>query len=276
MKIINLSKGFTPISGDYLDYKLSFFSGGEPNIKIDSFVDNSVTITTRINNANDLLTLCCAADSLRRICPSVKLSVFIPYFPAARQDRVCNFGEALTSKVYADIINNLNFEFVSVLDPHSDVSPALIDNCESISPYNIWAKELPINKSDIIAIPDFGATKATEKWVNGRFDFVQCRKKRDSNGKLVDFNVFSSDLNGRDVWVLDDICDGGGTFIGLAKKLKELNCGNINLFVTHGIFSKGLGHIMNHIDNVYTTDSWSNYEQELRSYSNFKVIKIKK
>jgi len=65
---------------------------------------------------------------------------------------------------------------------------------------------------------------------------------------------------------VDDICDGGGTFIGLAKALKQKNAGNLYLAVSHGIFSKGFNELNKHFTKIFTTDSFktineSNVEQ---------------
>lgn len=274
---LNLTKGFNPFEdGNDIQHSLSFFSGGEPNFRItdENFLFSNVRVSIRLKTANDLFVLCCAVDALRRINSKVNISLFTPYIPAARQDRVCRFGESLTSKVYADIINSLNFDNVNILDPHSDVSTALINNCHPISS-ELFLREIPVEQG-VVVIPDFGATKKIEKFCEGRQIPIQAYKKRDINGKLIDFGVFHDDFKSEDIFILDDICDGGGTFIGLAEKLREKNCGKINLCVTHGIFSKGIGHLLNHVNKIYTTDSWSGYENELDSFSgSLEVIKIK-
>ena len=137
--------------------------GGGPSIRIEENPScEEITYVTRINTANDLIVLCCAVDALNRVNGNHKKNLFMPYSPAARQDRICRKGEALTSKVYADIINSLGFDSVEILDPHSDVTTALINNCNAISPIEFWSR-LPMLPKDIVAIPDFGATKRIEK-----------------------------------------------------------------------------------------------------------------
>ncbi|RYF48025.1 MAG: phosphoribosyltransferase [Cytophagaceae bacterium] len=64
-------------------------------------------------------------------------------------------------------------------------------------------------------------------------------------------------LGGFESLIVDDICDGGGTFIGLAAELRKLNPERISLAVSHGIFSKGIDPLTNWLDHVYTTDSFS-------------------
>jgi ribose-phosphate pyrophosphokinase len=86
---------------------------------------------------------------------------------------------------------------------------------------------------------------------------VECSKSRDvKTGKLTGFKVYAEDLEGKDCLIVDDICDGGGTFIGLAGELKKKNAGNLYLAVTHGIFSKGFEELEKCFDKIFTTDSF--------------------
>ena len=72
------------------------------------------------------------------------------------------------------------------------------------------------------------------------FPHIRADKKRDpSNGEITGTVVYSEHLGSQDVLIVDDICDGGRTFIELAKELRHLTTGRIYLYVTHGIFSKG-------------------------------------
>ena len=78
-----------------------------------------------------------------------------------------------------------------------------------------------------------------------------------ATGNITKTTVLHDDFGGKDCVIVDDICDGGRTFIELAKVLKERGAGKIGLFVTHGIFSQGVGVLFdNGIDFIYTTDSF--------------------
>ena len=59
--------------------------------------------------------------------------------------------------------------------------------------------------------------------------------------------------------IVDDICDGGGTFSGIAQVLRANGAEKIYLCVTHGIFSKGIE--INGIDEIFTTDSYASPDQ---------------
>ena len=302
MKFLNLTKGFNPYNAnnsDCIKFESFFFNGGEPHIKIDpnyseDYVD--VQVTTRITSMNDFMMLLVALDALYRIGLHKNVYFFIPYFPGARQDRVAVDGEPLTVKVFADLLNKYELNLVQTFDNHSDVSTAVIDNCESINNHafvetcihNIGNFKYKFN----LISPDAGANKKAQSLLKylissfkgeldsnefeACFDLIKCDKTRDVvTGKLTGFEVYSEDLKGGDCVIVDDICDGGGTFIGLAKELKAKNAGDIYLIVSHGIFSKPLKELQPYFKKIYTTDSLRSefsWEQQERDCVDFVEI----
>ncbi len=275
--ILNLDHNFNPYNNqEIIEFESFSFSGGEPHIKILTPISDSqnVTITHRIKSFNDFGLLLLAVDALRRL-DIKKIEVFIPYFPAARQDRVMIKGEALSVKVYADILNALNLNSVTVYDPHSEVVSALLDNCKVLSNHNFIKKVIQDINEDIILIsPDGGALKKIYKLTHalGGVEVVECSKSRNvRTGKISDFKVYAEDLKGKSCLIVDDICDGGGTFLGLAKELKNKNAGKLYLAVSHGIFSKGLTEFSKSFDKIYCTDSFKSIENTKQ----FKQIELK-
>lgn len=274
--ILNLDPNFKPFSGKKeIEFQSFIFSGGEPHIKIKSDFDVSetVTITHRINSFNDFGLLLLAVDALKRM--EVKLiNVFIPYFPAARQDRVMIAGEPLSVKVYADILNSLKLNKITVFDAHSEVTPALLDNCEVIPNHAFIASVLQKIGNDVKLIsPDGGALKKIYKVSEylGGIEVVECSKSRDvKTGKLSGFKVYNDNLQGMDCLIVDDICDGGGTFIGLAEELKKKNAGKLYLAVSHGIFNKGFDVFQKDFEKIFTTDSFREFDNEI-----VEVVKLK-
>jgi ribose-phosphate pyrophosphokinase len=272
--ILNLDPKFAPIQNQQeIKFQSFTFSGGEPHIKINPDFDTTqkVTITHRLNSFNDLGLLCITVDALRRMDVKI-IDLFIPYFPAARQDRVMIKGESLSVKVYADIINTLQLNKVYVFDAHSEVTPALVNNCEVIPNHTFIQEVLKIIGENVKLIsPDGGALKKIYKVSEflGGVDVVECSKSRDvKTGKLSGFKVYEDDLNGTDCLIVDDICDGGGTFIGLAEELKKKNAGKLYLAVSHGIFNKGF-EVLNCFDGIFTTNSVKDLDGE-----NVTVIKL--
>ncbi|CAM1353312.1 ribose-phosphate diphosphokinase [Tenacibaculum ascidiaceicola] len=266
--ILNLDKNFTPFGTENnIDHNFFTFSGGEPHIKIISKLENvtEVTITHRIQSFNDIGTLLLATNALKNM-EIKKLHVVLPYFPAARQDRLMVSGEPLSIKVYADIINTQNFESVTVFDPHSEVTPALLNNCKVIDNHK-FIEHITEQLSDNLHLisPDGGALKKIYKVAAylQNYEVVECSKSRNvKTGQLTGFKVYADDLQGKDCLIVDDICDGGGTFLGLAKELKAKNAGNLYLAISHGIFSKGFDELQKHFTKIFTTDSFKTIEND--------------
>ena len=264
---LNLDSQFAPFGKENsIEFQSFTFSGGEPHIKITSDLSNikEVTVTTRTKSFNDFGLLLLAIDALQRF-QIEKINVFIPYFPAARQDRVMVQGEPLSVKIYADILNALNLNKVTVFDAHSEVTSAVLNNCESISNHTFIQEVIKNIGTDLILIsPDGGALKKIYKVSEylGGVEVVECSKKRNvKNGKLEGFKVYEDDLKGKDCLIVDDICDGGGTFLGLAKELKNKNAGNLYLAISHGIFSKGVDELNETFTKIYSTNSFRTIDE---------------
>ena len=261
--ILNLDTLFNPFGEkDTIQFKSTTFPGGEPQIRIESDLTNvrHVWITHRITSFNAFGLLLLAIDALQRLNIE-SISVFLPYFPGARQDRVINPGEALTVKIYADILNTYNLKDICLFDIHSDVAPALLNHAVNLNNFTFIEQvvsDLP--KDNLVLIsPDGGALKKIYKLATHlkHYPVIECSKVRDlKTGKLFHFSVYADDLKGKNCLIVDDICDGGGTFIGLAKALKQKGANNLYLAVSHGIFSKGFNVLNEHFTHIYTTDSF--------------------
>ncbi|HEY1196885.1 ribose-phosphate diphosphokinase [Flavobacterium sp.] len=272
--ILNLDPKFAPFQNqEEIKFQSFTFSGGEPHIKIvpDFDTNRKVTITQRLNSFNDLGLLCITVDALRRMDVKI-IDLFIPYFPAARQDRVMIPGEPLSVKVYADIINAMQLNKVFVFDAHSEVTPALLNNCTVIPNYSFIQEVVKrVGENVKLISPDGGALKKIYKVSEflGGVEVVECSKSRDvKTGKLSGFKVYNDDLEGMDCLIVDDICDGGGTFVGLAEELKKKNAGKLYLAVSHGIFNKGF-EVLDCFDKIFTTNSFKDFDGE-----NVEVIKF--
>jgi len=249
------------------------FSDGAVHVKVP--VDElELTNIKRINiimdnySPDDIVALLMVHDALKRNFKDIDLKLFIPFFPYARQDHISDVGESLSLKVFADLINSLNFSEVVTFDLHSSVSNALINNLTEIQQkvmvYSILAKmDIDWSKTVLVA-PDAGAAKKIYKLsvLLPNVSVIMADKVRNNVGEIISTTVFHDDFNGNDVIIVDDIIDGGRTFIELAKVLKTKNCGKIILIVTHGIFSKGVDVLIDGgIDEIHTTNTFNHNQQ---------------
>lgn len=255
-----------PIVKDFL------FPAGEVGVQLDSsniqynFTNTTCqTIVARIHDSNDVLRLLNVTDALRRL-NTLPINLFMPYVPYSRQDRVCNEGEAFSLGVFANLINSQNYQSVTICDPHSDVVGALIHNVKIISQLDIIEKFLSfrhkiIDENSVFISPDAGANKKTSALAKAfnHPEFIRADKLRDlSTGQIKETIVYADDLTGKTVVIADDMGDGMGTFVALAKALKAKGASKIILYITHAIFSKGTKHVFESgIDEIYTTNSYS-------------------
>lgn len=234
------------------------FPAGETYINIFGTEHGFVDVFYSYGGDQTLFELAHFVDAARRRGMIIE-TLYCPYFPGARQDRVCKPGDSFALKIYADFINNLNFKKVVIFDAHSDVAPALINNCVNVSNVDFVVDIIAKDKDYYLVSPDAGSNKkiyAVSRALGGA-KVIRADKVRDLNtGEIIDTEVFSEDLGGKNCYIIDDICSGGRTFIELAKKLKEKNAGRIELIVSH------FENILNlkeaedaGISAVHTTDS---------------------
>lgn len=216
-----------------------------------------VNIHMRFEDSSDLVNLALLVDAIRRHYSEfpVRISLDMPYIPYARQDRVCNEGESLSVKVLADMINALNFHKVYVMDAHSDVAPALLKNCVHYPQWKVAQrlKQLFDTVDLTLIAPDTGSTKKCSqlaKLLN--VPMLQAHKVRDPmTGKILSIGLQEQEIPGKKVVIVDDICDAGGTFLGLAKALNsKLQGKELYLWVSHGLFTKGYSELEKYFDGV--------------------------
>jgi len=264
MKTFNL---INPGKSDIL-FKTMLFPDSQPHIKIDiisaAAADKKqpLRILARLANANDLLMALFVKNSLDYL-EFQQVELHVSYLLAARMDRVMLDGEPFSLKVIASTINQAGFKKVKIFDPHSEVTTALIERSYTETNHQFVKDVLKAyfaknnQTAFCIVSPDAGALKKIHKLAHFLEieDVVECMKERDlKTGALTSFKTTTESLHNKVCFIIDDICDGGGTFAGTAKMLKEKGASKVILIVSHGIFSKGA--VIDHIDEIFTTDSF--------------------
>lgn len=267
------------------DYKASgistmFFPGGEPHAKLPIFKDD-VLLFLKLRTWNDVGIALCVIDALHRQT-GFSIHKFIPYFPGARQDRSHNVDDPVDGKapLTLEIMGDLfslpwSSRQLVVFDVHSDKAYQYTTIGRSFMPADIGISDLgfPLraNVAGIIA-PDKGAVVRATQFRNAFYptaELVLCKKRRDPATGLIDEDdyEFPQELASGHYICVDDICDGGRTFNLLAQGFKiaknSENC-TLELFVSHGIFSKGLDNLDPRIIHITTTDSFCRLEESER------------
>jgi len=247
MKTINLNKE--------TGVRVTIFPDNQPHINIQGVNEGEeVKVICSITDSVKMMQLLQVSNAIDNLFAKKKILV-IPYLMAARYDRLMVNGDSIDLKVVADLINSCGFEKVYLFDVHSDVATLLINKAVNITNRQLVAE---YNQPDALLIcPDAGAAKKVSKyfdWNANIKDIVYCSKNRElSTGKLTLEVLEPEQCAGRNCVIVDDICDGGATFLAIAEKIKP---SHLTLIVTHGIFSKGFAALEKRFDEIIVSDSY--------------------
>lgn len=258
-------------AGD-LGFSTFIFPDGQPHFKLETYEREfeSVTIEAAIKNPTDLFTVLLAGDVLRTHGYEL-VNLDIRYLLGARMDRAISSREPFTLEMVARLINGAGFTHVRILDVHSNTAIRLIRNSWNILPWSHVTMVRDTIGEHVVICPDSGAINRVQDLAPNGNMITYCSKKRDpKTGALSGFHV-PDEVKGYHTLIIDDICDGGGTFVGLAKELRAKGAKSVNLFVTHGIFSKGLP--LEGVDKIFSTDSYSPWATG-REFKNLVLIPI--
>lgn len=270
-----------------IKYKINRFPDGQQSITLNTtwgYLDVEVQIVSRLKTFRDLELVICATAALRNIGYS-KISLYVPYFLGARSDRRFNDWEAnYLKEVICPIVNSQKYHSVTVMDPHSDVLEACLENYRLIDNINLVKFALTDidNRNDardriVIVSPDAGALKKIYK-VAEHFkisNVITASKHRDiATGKITETVVpeLEKYSDNHAFVIVDDICDGGRTFIEASKVIKQAHpSAKVYAIVTHGIFSNSFLELSRHFTKMYSTNSYSDIDVE--SHSDYTVSK---
>lgn len=255
--------------------KVIRFPSSEVSVKLDVNpgmrfpIKNAVTVFVQGYEPDTLFILGCIKNALDdlflRSDVQAKVYLFMPYIPNARYDRHMVDGDSFALKVFASMLNLIGFDRIIVADPHSGETTALIKNSVQIPQHVIVLDTLKgENDFDVLVAPDVGASKKIYQVAQAlNKPVVTMHKVRDIETGNVNSTLLLDPLpDSAKCLIVDDICDGGRTFTEAAKVLLQNGASSVDLFVTHGIFSKGFDALFgNGIDHIYTTDSFAPWTQ---------------
>ncbi len=261
-----------------------FPSGAETGIKLDlrGFEPSEpVLITSSPSDAQGILEILMTVDALRH-ADAQDISLWLGYLPYARQDRVSVSGEAFALGVMADLLNPLGFSRVYLTDAHSETAGALIHRSAPVCLHDFYLRafsslEGPKGGRELITLcsPDAGAVKKVSKVAEQhKLPMTMAFKSRNpATGALSGVRIASpEEVEGRHIVIVDDICDGGGTFINLAKELRREGAAKVSLVVTHGLFTKGLSVFDGLIDTVVCSSTSAPWINKLASISDVNAL----
>lgn len=277
LRITNLGNVNRFPDGDSnFNLKEATYASPYDNYTVVNYTTEDTTLVASIKSLQDLYHIA----QVKQMLPNLT-HLRINYLFAARLDKPYdpkNQKESFNLKIVADWINTLGFEQVSILQPHSTVALSLIKNSVSFSVNDrllaCMEAELGITEYNLVS-PDKGASSWTQYYKTPNGGFAQLKKTRtvdvDGNREIkiehdADYpNGIHPDLP---FVILDDMCDGGGTFEKAAKLLRLRQQDTIYLVVTHAVFEKVPR--LQGITHTWATNSWT----ELTSNERISIIHV--
>ena len=234
------------------------YPAGEPHVRLKQMPWNEETILAPVYDWNGLNNLYLATEILLR--HGIMVKWLVPYFPFARHDRPNNNSDASPLQAAIRFVRSSGMDVICI-DPHSDVLAAQISHytqAQVMAAFGVVSRSAP----EVIVIPDAGASKKAYTWTHlfPEAEVIQCEKKRDGRtGALSGFKIHDQlgVITSSHVLIVDDICDGGGTFLGISDELDKLQPSHKELVVTHGLFTKGMDQLNLAFDTIWTLDIYA-------------------
>jgi ribose-phosphate pyrophosphokinase len=257
-----------------------YFSDNEHKIVLPCSVNNMEVFLYKKFTPNsdklyaDVFELLNTIDALNRNNVS-KIHLVIPYLPFSRQERKNNERSSITAKMLAKLLNDQNIQTLFTYDLHTSVIEAFYDfQVNNLSPLDLMPHSSISNNDTIFISPDFGALKKTKMLFssftqeNTEYErFLYLDKTRTTHNEISQMTIMSNNtsiIEGKEVFIYDDIIDTGGTIFKAAELIRKYNPKSITFFATHGIFSKGVNQtcekLSQYIDNIITTNTLNNKE----------------
>lgn len=256
-----------------IDYSISRFPDGEVQITLGEFSHKDrLMVMCRVTNPEELFILTQVMDILDRHGMIYEVEIY--YLMTMRMDRVMDFNRPFSLDIVSKMLKLFNARKIYILEPHSnrilwDVSlfrelflPEISQSrCEFFDTYQI-------------VFPDNGA-KSRYKNFEGIYPPIFCSKIRDSDtGKLSGFKIDNpQDLKGDNLLIFDDLCDGGGTFCGIASEIKKIKPdAKLSIYVTHMVNPKGIENLSKNFNHVWFTNSYKTWENLPNNVTQIEIV----
>lgn len=184
----------------------------------------------------------------------IRASLEIRYLPYARQDKAIANDRTFALRPFAQILNAMGWSAVTIRDPHSTEALRLISRSAAVYYVAEAAAAFAECGCDTVCFPDAGALSKYATMFDA-FRVVHAEKVRDQATGAITGTKLHGDVHGARVLIVDDICDGGATFIALCRALLEAGAVFVGLFVSHGLFSKGISPLLeSRIERIFTPE----------------------
>jgi len=245
------------VNGHETEFQSWKFPAGEVGVKLPRIEEHEkVGIVLTMPTSDEIFIALNILDALAvQGVARENIDLFIPYMPYGRQDRVCHEGESFALRVFGHMLKAFpHYNNIYVKDMHSEVTH------QALMGYGVQFKHMSqsscakyLPKFDALIAPDKGAAeKVMTHYQVALGTPCHTLNKVRLDGRVI-YEDYPHDTIKGNVCVVDDICDGGATFLSLATMLErsQPNITSLNLYVTHGIFSKGVKELLESYDTIY-------------------------
>lgn len=269
MQILNL----VHLEDSDIKYSISRFPDGEVQISLGDFSHKEkIRVKCRITNSEDLFILMQVLDILDR--HEVPYGINIYYLMGMRMDRVMDFNRPFTLKIILNSLKNCNADTIEILEPHSDVYYDFRFGGKFTESY--LGNSLPniVWSNFQMVLPDAGAKERYAFLYNKTA--ITCSKVRDvTTGKILEIKVDNPEvISNKPLLIFDDLCDGGGTFCGIAECFKKIGVpkDRLNISVVHMVNPKGIENLSKNFNHVWFTNSYKDWENLPENVTMIKVV----
>lgn len=255
-----------------IDYSISRFPDGEVQITLGEFSHkDEIEIKCRITSAEELFILMQVCDILNR--HGMIFYVYIYYLMGMRMDRVMSFDRPFSLSIVCKVLDELGAKEIKLFGPHSYKYEDLIKHTETDT---IW--EDPFGSVLVkfgecqLVYPDEGSM---DRYFSHMDTCIKGIKKRDAvTGKILSIEIENpEDIKDVPLLVRDDLCDGGGTFVGIAQAIRKIKPNaDLNIFVDHMVNPKGIENLSKNFNHVWFTNSYKTWENLPDNVTQIEII----
>ena len=234
---MDLAKELASVMGcDYIQAATTTFPDGECYTRIDAEkLDDDVVIVQTTSPDSKLIELLLLQDAVRRL-GAKSITLVIPYFGYARQDRVFKPGEPESAKVMCQHLD-MNCDRVITVDIHKEAVLNYFNHPhKDLKAAPVIAEYFKGKGIDMVLSPDIGAAgraKMVGEVMGVPYDHLE---KTRLSGTDVRIAPAKADVKGKKVLIVDDMISTGGTIIAAAYALREAGAAGISVACTHGVF----------------------------------------
>ncbi|HOI63135.1 MAG TPA: ribose-phosphate pyrophosphokinase [Mesotoga sp.] len=260
-----LSKSIADYLGVHLgDCHTKRFSDGEINLKIDETVrgHDIFVIQSTCSPANEnLMELLIMIDAFRR-ASAHSISVVIPYYGYARQDRKARGRDPITAKLVANLITTAGASRIITIDLHAEQIQGFfdipVDNLWSFPVFSKFFSGRFFNKDETVVVsPDIGGVKRASKFAAKLGVPLAILDKRRPKDNVAEMVHIIGEVEGKTAIIFDDIIDTGRSLVEASKMLKSNGAQRIFACATHGVLSGEAKEIIagSELEKVFITDT---------------------